>query len=92
MKIEPVAETICHGSSFFAGLPTEVHFDDDETFTTGTSNGINLDWAAIHEFGHTLGLEHSNVWESVMYPWYKGYFENIELSKGDIQELQSLYG
>ena len=78
--------------SFVAGFPTEVHFDDDETFTNGTSSGINLDWAAIHEFGHNFGLQHSNVRESVMYPWYKGYFENIELSSGDIQELHAIYG
>ena len=79
-------------SLFVSGLPTEVHFDDDETFTTGTSGGINLDWAALHEFGHNLGLKHSNIRESVMYPWYKGYIPNIKLSNYDIHELQALYG
>ena len=79
-------------SLFVSGFPTEVHFDDDEIFTTGKSGGINLDWAALHEFGHNLGLQHSNVRESAMYPWYKGYIPNIELSDVDINELQALYG
>ncbi|XP_068683776.1 matrix metalloproteinase-16-like isoform X1 [Montipora foliosa] len=74
------------------GLSGDAHFDDDEQFTTGTNEGINLDWVALHEFGHSLGLEHSNVRESVMYPWYKGFFENIDLTSDDIQGIQALYG
>ena len=75
-----------------SGLSGDAHFDDDERFTTGTSDGINLDWVAVHEFGHSMGLEHSNVRESIMYPWYKGYFPNIELTYDDIQGIQALYG
>lgn len=74
------------------GLSGDAHFDDDEFFTTGRPDGINLDWVALHEFGHSLGLEHSNVRESVMYPWYKGFFENIELTNDDIRGIQALYG
>jgi len=73
------------------GLSGDAHFDDDETFTTGTSDGINLDWVAVHEFGHSLGLEHSGVQESIMYPWYKGYIPDIKLSNDDIQGIQALY-
>ena len=75
-----------------SGLSGDAHFDDDERFTTGTSDGINLDWVAVHEFGHSMGLEHSNVRESIMYPWYKGYFPNIELTYDDIQGIQAIYG
>lgn len=74
------------------GLSGDAHFDDDELFTTGTPNGINLDWVAVHEFGHSMGLEHSNVRESIMYPWYKGYFPNIELTEDDILGIQDIYG
>ena len=47
---------------------------------------------AVHEFGHSLGLEHTNVRESIMYPWYKGYFPNIELTEDDIFGIQALHG
>ena len=79
-------------STDILGLSGDAHFDDDERFTTGTSDGINLDWVAVHEFGHSMGLEHSNVRESIMYPWYKGYFPNIELTEDDILGIQALYG
>ena len=78
--------------SSFAGISGDAHFDDDEPFTTGTESGINLDWVAVHEFGHSVGLAHSSVRESIMYPWYKGYFENIALSDDDIQGIQAMYG
>ena len=75
-----------------AGLSGDAHFDDAERFTTGTKDGINLDWVALHEIGHSLGLEHSNVRESVMYPWYKGYQgSNIELTNDDILGIRALY-
>ena len=77
---------------FSPGLSGDAHFDDDEDFTTGTPDGINLDWVAVHEFGHSLGLEHSNVRESIMYPWYKGYVPDIKLTNDDIKGIQALYG
>ena len=77
---------------FVSILSCYAHFDDDERFSTGTSDGINLDWVAIHEFGHSMGLEHSNVRESIMYPWYKGYLENIELTYDDVQGIVAFYG
>ena len=48
------------------------HFDEDETFTDGTSSGTNLLWVAVHEFGHSLGIHHSDVRNAVMYPYYTG--------------------
>ena len=78
--------------SLVAGLSGDAHFDDDEKFTTETpDDGINLDWVAIHEFGHSLGLEHSNVRDSIMYPWYKGYVADVKLTDDDIQGIQALY-
>ena len=47
-------------STNISGLSGDTHFGDDEQFTTGTSEGINLDWVAVHEFGHSLGLEHTH--------------------------------
>lgn len=72
--------------------PVEIHFDDDETFTTGTVKGINLDWVAAHLLGHIMGLNHSSNQESIMYPWYKGYLPDYKLSRDDIQQIQALFG
>ncbi|ESO03668.1 hypothetical protein HELRODRAFT_79991, partial [Helobdella robusta] len=78
------------GHGFF---PTTgvVHFDDDELWSNNRKEGKQLAWVAIHEFGHALGLNHSNVTSSVMFPYYKGYKENIELQQDDIDGITSLY-
>jgi len=75
------------------GLSGDVHFDDDEQFTLGSPNGKNLLWVAVHEIGHSIGLEHSNVRESIMFPWYKGYQgDEVPLTYDDIVGIQALYG
>ncbi|MCA9169007.1 MAG: matrixin family metalloprotease [Planctomycetales bacterium] len=45
---------------------------------------------ALHEAGHVLGLKHSDDPTSVMH--VHGVSENVQLTVGDIDALQSLYG
>lgn len=48
---------------------------------------------AVHEAGHSLGLEHSNLKDAVMYPWYKGPLAtDFDLRPDDINGVQALYG
>jgi len=70
----------------------DIHFDDGENWTLGSFRGINLTQVAVHEIGHSLGLEHSNVRGAIMFPSYEGYRPDLELHKDDIRGIQTLYG
>ena len=47
---------------------------------------------ATHEFGHALGLEHSEIDSAVMAPFYRGYIQDFELTFDDVAGIQSIYG
>eukprot|EP00111_Clytia_hemisphaerica_P023902 TCONS_00070408-protein len=75
------------------GLSGDVHFDDDEVYTIGSSQGKSLLWVAVHEIGHSIGLEHSNLREAVMYPWYRGNGgRDFDLNEDDVIGAQHIYG
>ena len=76
-----------------------IHFDDEERYTeTGASSGWWL-WkkeshgllpVAVHEIGHALGLKHSNVKGSIMWPTAKK--GTPTLHQDDINGIRYLYG
>ncbi|KAL7983301.1 hypothetical protein Chor_000177 [Crotalus horridus] len=70
----------------------DVHFDDDEIWTSD-SRDFNLFVVAAHEFGHTLGLQHSSDPEALMYPLYtyRG-LKDFVLPEDDVEGIQALYG
>ncbi|XP_070555497.1 matrix metalloproteinase-19-like [Ptychodera flava] len=70
----------------------DLHFDDAEHFTVFTSRGTDLDFVALHELGHSLGLVHSDVRGAVMQPIYPGYNPDLQLHNDDISGIQNLYG
>jgi len=47
---------------------------------------------AAHELGHSLGIEHSNTFGALMFPYYKGYNPKLELHEDDIAAIQAVYG
>ncbi|KAK9248128.1 Matrixin-domain-containing protein [Lipomyces tetrasporus] len=72
------------GSHRFDRLAGDAHFDEAERWTTNL-----LESVAVHEFGHSLGLEHSDVPNSVMYPFANGV---TALTAADIAAIRKVYG
>uniref|UniRef100_A0A8C9EPF3 Peptidase metallopeptidase domain-containing protein n=1 Tax=Pavo cristatus TaxID=9049 RepID=A0A8C9EPF3_PAVCR len=78
---------LAHAFAPGPGIGGDSHFDDDELWTLG--EGLFL--VAAHEFGHAMGLEHSEDPGALMAPIYT-YTKNFRLSQDDIKGIQELYG
>ena len=75
------------------------HLDNAENWvvagdvTEDASNtAIDLESVAVHEIGHLLGLGHSSVVESIMYPSISSRTKKVELASDDVEGIQYLYG
>ncbi|KAL2095334.1 hypothetical protein ACEWY4_010053 [Coilia grayii] len=85
--------TLAHAFAPSQGIGGDAHFDEDETFTFKSSRGYNLFLVAAHEFGHSLGLSHSQDPGALMYPVYSYRDPNtFVLPRDDVNGIQSLYG
>ena len=82
--------TLAH--AFFPVFGGDAHFDDSETWTINSYKGTNLLQTAAHEFGHSLGLSHSDQYKALMAPFYRGYENRIRLDRDDVTAIQALYG
>lgn len=83
-------QTLAH--AFFPQYGGDAHFDDDEPWTINVPDGVDFFQVAVHEFGHSLGLAHSNVYSALMAPFYKGYTPDFALGRDDVLAIQALYG
>ncbi|XP_055343171.1 50 kDa hatching enzyme-like [Paramacrobiotus metropolitanus] len=77
--------------AFFPDFGGDTHFDDSERWTQSARNGVNLLQVAVHELGHALGLDHSDVAAAVMAPFYDGFNPKFELHSDDIAAIRRLY-
>ncbi|KAL1377254.1 hypothetical protein pipiens_016389 [Culex pipiens pipiens] len=71
----------------------DIHFDEDENWkenSTQLADGVDFYSVAIHELGHSLGLAHSPVYSSLMFPYYKGITQGT-LDYDDILAVYKLY-
>uniref|UniRef100_A0A4W6E381 interstitial collagenase n=1 Tax=Lates calcarifer TaxID=8187 RepID=A0A4W6E381_LATCA len=62
--------TLAHAFAPSPGIGGDAHFDEDENFTYRSNRGYVLFMVAAHEFGHSLGLSHSEDPGALMYPVY----------------------
>ncbi|XP_055063850.2 collagenase 3-like [Misgurnus anguillicaudatus] len=83
---------LAHAFPPFAGIGGDAHFDDDEDFTKYNKK-YNLFLVAAHEFGHSLGLHHSQDPGALMYPSYvERDVDTFALPQDDVNGIQYLYG
>ena len=78
----------------FGDLGGDIHFDEDEDWrvnVTETGSGMDFFTVAQHEIGHFLGLSHSPVSDSVMYPYYKGKQGNQGVGYDDVLAMYELH-
>lgn len=72
----------------------DIHFDNDENWVENATDlqyGVDFLSVAVHELGHSLGLAHSPVYSSIMFPYYKGPGKSTVISYDDIMAMYELY-
>jgi hypothetical protein len=86
-------ETLAH--AFFPSplssesLAGDIHFNDTYQWGVGDPALYDIFSVALHESGHSLGLEHSSNPAAVMYPIYSGILQGP--ADEDIHAIQTLY-
>ncbi|KAG7166173.1 Stromelysin-1-like [Homarus americanus] len=78
--------TLAH--AYFPIYGGDAHFDDTEAWTIKSYRGTNLFQVAAHEFGHSLGLSHSDENKALMAPFYRGYKSKFTMDEDDITGIQ----
>lgn len=81
----------------FAPKDGRLHLDKAERWTIDLRKerskvAIDLESVTTHEIGHILGLAHSKIKDSVMYPSLGRRTRRVDLSIDDVEGVQTLYG
>lgn len=84
------------------GIGGDVHLDQDENWNLDDDvskkydGSISVFYTLLHELGHSLGLGHSSLTNSIMFPWYLSSNaierSQMDLFEDDILAIQEIYG
>lgn len=80
------------GSPYRAAIEFDMQFDPEWNWTTGSPASVDLESVALHEFGHALGLNHSQFNSAVMYASYPSGSIRRTLTQDDLDGLYAIYG
>lgn len=74
-------------------LTLPIHFKQDVKWSFGPiPDGFDIQSVALHEIGHVLGLNHSNLRDAVMRPYFiVGGDPRRQLFSDDVEGVQDLY-
>ncbi|KAH8667026.1 carbohydrate-binding protein [Xylariales sp. PMI_506] len=74
-------------------LPLPLHYDDTEhKWVDGAvANSFDIETIGLHELGHILGLYHSSIVGSVMYPSVSANLTKRSLTADDQNAIRNLY-
>ncbi|KAJ8436331.1 hypothetical protein Cgig2_005255 [Carnegiea gigantea] len=75
----------------------KLHLDGAETWAVDFRKersrvAVDLESVVTHEIGHVLGLAHSTVKDSIMYPNLSPRTKKVNLRIDDVEGIQALYG
>ncbi|XP_014678462.1 PREDICTED: hatching enzyme-like, partial [Priapulus caudatus] len=74
-----------------AAYQGRIHFDLDDAWNSTSFPGSALFHMLLHETGHALGLNHSRVRDSVMYPYIRRQHNAEVLLEEDVVRIRRMY-